>query len=242
MPLADLLDVVAAINWADSQLPVLQERIIRWRQSGPYSVFIDTDSEPGKKLYRLVDVKPLDPIINAEVGAIIHSIRSSLDLLACALATRNGYPGSRSTHFPIWKTEADFLDIKSRPYEYIKRLSQVDQDIIKNLRPYPGGNDMLCTLHELDLTRKHRRLLNTIMIPRGIGFEGFAGHVVTIVDWHSFKEEAVVISTLADAPDGEISVTLHVAFDEPGMAQSPDITGPLRDFSRATFEIIRLFI
>jgi len=64
----DLLDAKAAVDWAVAQLPVLQKRVISWRRDKPYSVVIDAESEPGNKLYRLCDIKPLDPLINAEAG------------------------------------------------------------------------------------------------------------------------------------------------------------------------------
>lgn len=241
--IADLQDAIAAINWANAQLPTLQERIIKWRRSKPYSIEIDTDSEPGKKLYRLVDLAPIDPIINAEAGAIIHSIRSSLDLLACALAARNGFPENRSTYFPIWKSEADFRDPKSPVLEKIKRLSKVDQDIIKNLRPYPGGHNMLAALHELDLTRKHRRLLRTVVMPRGITLSGLGGYTV-LREWNSFNEETVLVATPASQPDGDVSVSLQVALSEANIASAglEDCVGPIRELSRSTFEIVGLFI
>jgi hypothetical protein len=235
----DLLDVKAAVNWAVAQIPVMTKRVILWRRDKPYTVAIDADSEPGKKLYRLVGIKPLDPVINAEAGAIIHSIRSSLDLLACTLAARNGFLESRGTYFPIWKTEADFLDPKSRVLEKIKRLSEIDQVIIKGLRPYPGGNKLLCAFHDLDLTRKHRRLLNLFVFPRGTAFDGKGP--ITLEDWIGFDEKAVLISTSATAPDGEIHVGLQIAFNETGVTRSQDVAGPIRNFARLANSIIGLF-
>jgi hypothetical protein len=96
---ADLLDAQAAIDWAVAQSNELTKRFIAWKRDKPYALVIDTDSQPGKKLYRFGNIKPLDPIINAEAGAVIHSIRSSLDLLTCAVAARNGFPESKSTYF-----------------------------------------------------------------------------------------------------------------------------------------------
>ena len=235
----DLLDAKAAVDWAVAQIPVMQKRVILWRRDKPYSVAIDTDSDPGKKLYRIVGIKPLDPMINAEAGAIIHSIRSSLDLLACALAARNGFPESRDTYFPIWRTEADFLNPQSQVLKKIKRLSQIDQVIIKGLRPYPGGNKLLCAFHDLDLTRKHRRLLNMFAFPRGVAFDGEGP--ITLEDWRDFDEKSVLISTPATAPDGEIHVGLHIAFNETGITRGQDIAGPIRDFARLANSIVGLF-
>ena len=240
----DLLDAEAAINWAVAQLPVLEERIATWRGSKPYAVRIDTDTEPGKKLYRLCNIRPLDPIINAEAGAIIHSIRSSLDLLACALAARNGFPDSTSTYFPFWESEDEFVTNRDpRPLKKIKRLSQVCQDIIKSLKPYPGpnGNALLCALHDLDLTRKHRRLLDTFIFPRGIGFNPGLSGQVTMADWRGFNEETVLCSTGPDAPDSDVTIGLNVAFDEAGPMHGQNFTASIRDFARMAGNILTLF-
>jgi hypothetical protein len=242
----DLLDAKAAIDWAVSQLPVLVERIISWKRDKPYTPAIDANSEPGKKLYRVTNIKTIDPIINAEAGAIIHSIRSSLDILACTLATRNGHPGSTSTHFPVWKSLADFnapAGRKSNPaLEKIKRLSQVDQGIIKALKPYPGGDDLLCALHNLDLTRKHRRLLDTFVFPRGIGLGGFPlGAAQFIPGRAGFNEGSIMFWTDASVPDGDFSIGLHVAFDEAGAVHGHDCAGAIRQFASLAYRILELF-
>jgi hypothetical protein len=237
----DLSEAEAAIDWAYAQLPVLQKRIIKWRNNRNYSVVIDVDSEPGKKLYRLDKIRPFDLLISAEAGAIIHSIRSSLDLLACALAARNGYPESRSTQFPIWKSRKAFEDCRTRPFDHIKELSGADQDMIKSLRPYPGGNDKLCTLHELDLTRKHRRLLGLSMFPRGVLLQGTIEHPVMLTEWNGTDEEPVVLSTPATAPDGQISVNFQVALREAGVTGSEDCTQPIREFAYTAKEIVLRF-
>ena len=237
----DLLDAKAAVEWAMAQLPSLQERIIKWRQGKPCSITIDTNSEPGKKLYRVAEIKPPDAAVNVEAGLIIHSLRSSLDLLVCALAARNRFPDSKSTYFPIWKSEADFLDPKSEVLKKIKRLSQVDQDIIKNLTPHPGGNQLLCALHDLDLTRKHRRLLGTFLFPGDVAFTASFSAALTIHEVRRLEKNAVVLSTPADIPNGDVSVAPHVAFDEIAGINGHDFSGTLSNFARLANQIIVLF-
>jgi hypothetical protein len=218
----------------------MQERIINWRRSKPYTVVIDPDTKLGEKLYRFRNIRPLDPIVHAEAGAIIHSIRSSLDVLACTLAARNGCQDSRSTYFPIGKSSADFLS--KNFMEKIKRLSQVDRQVIIDLQPYPGGKgDTLCRLHEMDLTRKHRRLLNTFVSPRGVFLGGLQKATYTVPGRIEFDEEAVFITTPSTAPDGNPTVNLHVSFDEAGVPSNTDISQPIREFASAATAIINLF-
>ena len=234
----DLLEAKACVNWAIAQVPVLQKRVIGWRRK-PYSVAIDINSKPGKKLYRLFDIKPIDPLISVEAGAIIHSIRSSLDLLACTLATRNSHPESKTTYFPIWKSQADFLNPQSLVLEKIKRLSEIDQDMIKGLCPYPRGNDLLCGLHGLDVTRKHRRLLNMRMSPRGLAFEGDG--TIILGDWQDFDEKTVIVETSASVPDRKMHIGLHITFNEGIAAQGNDLAGTLRNFASLANSIIDRF-
>src|SRR5690242_20543809 len=105
----DLLDVYACIKWAVAQINPLKSRLMAWDQIPPYRLVAEPHSEPGKKLLRLRGVIPPDPIINAEAGAIINSIRSSLDLLVNRLAARNGHAGTEDSHFPICRSREQFF-------------------------------------------------------------------------------------------------------------------------------------
>jgi hypothetical protein len=89
MPAADLLKAQAAIDWAVDQQPKLAKRITDW--AGSYSTRIAV--EGGRKAY-YVTANSVPAIINVETGCIINSVRTSLDLLASALAARNGHPDS----------------------------------------------------------------------------------------------------------------------------------------------------
>src|SRR4051812_35825030 len=88
----DLLGTQEAINWAVAQIKVLNTRINRWTQSRPYVTVAEPDGDTGNEIIKArLRGEPLPPVINAEAGAIINMIRSSLDLLAVALAERNGH-------------------------------------------------------------------------------------------------------------------------------------------------------
>jgi hypothetical protein len=238
----DLLDAKAAVDWAVAQLPVLEERIVKWREDEPYSIAIDADSEPGKKVYRLTKTKPIPSLIVAETGVVIHSIRSSLDILACTLAARHGHPGSTSTYFPIWRTEADFLNPQSKVLEKIERLSQIDQAVIKSLRPYPGGNDLLYAFHQMDLTRKHRRLLSASVRPRGVGYFRVGDQPPPMFTGNrSFEEGTVLLRTDAAFPDGKVSFFPHISLNEAGIVNDVDLTAPLREFAGLANSIIDIF-
>ena len=211
---ADLLDAQAAIDWAVEQIPMLKKRIGDWADS--YSTRIAI--EDGKKAYYL-RANPVPAIINAETGSIINSIRTSLDLLASALAARNGNAGSRQVYFPVCGTQAQFLkDGKGK----IKLLSPADQAVIETLQPYNVGDGLLSALHELDILRKHRQLVAVQPFARGLGIEPTDGSFVHYdynPAWRDFGDATPVLWTDAGASDCKVRLGgVYVAINEPGAA------------------------
>ncbi len=59
---------------------------------------------------------------------------------------------SRGTYFPLGKTEQIFED---ELREKTKKLPPGARDLIRGLRPYLGGNDLLWALHDLNRGDKH---------------------------------------------------------------------------------------
>jgi hypothetical protein len=239
----DLLDAQAAIDWAVSDLPILQAKIDAWLNDAPYTLFGDLDSKPGEKIIRLRNVKLIPAIINAEAGVILHSIRSSLDILAVALAERNGATGPKDVYFPVWKDVAAFTNPRDKTIEKIKRLSTADQAVIKDLKPYKGGNDYLFALHDLDITRKHRRLvsvfsgLSAILISAGAARDG----VKFVPVWQGFKNEAILATAPARASESHIHLDLEIRFTEPRIVSHRPLIKILREFASLAESIIALF-
>jgi hypothetical protein len=236
----DLLDAKACIAWAISDLPILKERYEAWARDKPYAVVRDFDSEPGKQLIRLRDVKPIPLTLNAEVGAILHSIRSSLDLLAVALAERNGAVEPKDVYFPIFDSAAAFAD---GAVKKIKRLSDTDRSAIENLKPYKGGNDLLFALHDLDRTRKHRRLLVAEPMPRmaSISRASIEHGFVLAPNWPGFKEDAIIAITGADVPDSNVDFAIEIKLTEAAPIPRKALSHALIDFANLAYAIINLF-
>ena len=97
------------VDWAVAQTKVLTKHIAAWRHGKPYLTVTEPDSDPSKEIIKARLVRPLPLAINAEAGAIVHMIRSGLDILAVALAERNGHVGPEDVYFPIAKSRADFM-------------------------------------------------------------------------------------------------------------------------------------
>jgi hypothetical protein len=238
---ADLLEAHAAVEWAEAQLPVLEARIEVWRKDSPHGIAQKFDPQRGKDAVKIVLRKPLPLLINAETGAIINSIRSSLDLLVTALAERNGHMAPKDTYFPIYKSLARFDDPKDPTHEKIARLSATDVAAIKALNPYPGGNDSLVALHDLDVMRKHRRLVEASLDIQRWGITGFGLNAAFPDTWVRLEDETPNIWIAAGAKDYKLDVTIDVTLRKPLVPTRGRLAPTLHEFARTAYNIIGLF-
>ena len=89
-------------------------------------------------------------------GDIVHSLRSSLDLMASELARLAGAKDDK-VYFPFAANKAGFAAQINQ-----KQFLSCGQDavlLLQQIAPYKGGNDLLRALHDFDIRDKHRTLL-----------------------------------------------------------------------------------
>jgi hypothetical protein len=162
---ADLEDALVPVKWAQAQIPVLQERFIAWQRSYPYEIVSEPDPyQPDRELLVAYLKKPLDSLIVGDVGAIINSVRTGLDLMMAAIVARHGIPARDAPNFPVRKKPADFLAaVKELEAKY--GLSPAEISRIERTKAYDGGDHVLWHIATLDNLRKHQRLLTVEPIP-----------------------------------------------------------------------------
>jgi hypothetical protein len=217
----DLLDAQACIDWAVGKLPAFQDEIDDWVSE---NIDVEVRETPPPATHNLVVAFPKVPLpsgFNVEVGAFINVIRSSLDLLATALFVRNRNSISKmaEAHFPIYRSSQCFVDPLSG-LESIKWLSAAEKAILKDLKPYDGGNPLLWSLHQADIMRKHRRMLYVKIQPAT--FRGIGPGVGTIATgWVHAGDETIIATTLKGFPDPKVEITSFVAIDETFVAGEP---------------------
>ena len=238
----DLDDAYAAIDWASAQLPLIEQEIEAWRRLPPYEIMAEDDPAIGKKLLRLRIRRYLPPTLNAAVGACINSFRTSLDLLASALAVRNGKSPSSSRHFPFAQTAANFVD----PAFVAKRkkwLSASDMAIIEAAKPYRGGDDLLYALHQLDILRKHERLLrfevfvSQFTMDVASAEQGFE----RVFPWPCFEEDALIGRTDINAASYDLQLEISVLFHETSFFPAQPIIPLLRQLRGTAHSIVQQF-
>ena len=239
---SDLLPAKAVVDWAVSQLPIFEQRIVTWLEGSPYRYVREFDAQRCKDAIKVKIDTPLPLIVNAEAGIIIHSIRSSLDLLAVALAERNGHLAPKDVYFPICESLTAFLD--TRPgggAKKIARLSDADKLVIENLKPYQGGNDLLYSLHKMDVLRKHQSLIATHADLGRMTLGGPGIDAEFPVSWPSFENETVLVWIARDAPNYDLDITCEITLTQtPTLVRMP-AADSLRNFASLAYTIINLF-
>jgi hypothetical protein len=240
----DLLDAQAAVDWAVAQIPLLQQGFIEWQRRNPYSVIQERDANTGENFAVTYD-QPFPLSFNAWTGAIINSLRSSLDLLAAALAARNGIVPNYQTHFPIFRSLHDMID----PLDGIegkKWLAKRERAAIKALKPYNGGDDTLWPLHRLDILRKHERLLSTSPDVKGFLMIGRHMHVGGTKAIKRLENKTVLLNLrpgeALNATQGNILLATFITFREPTLGlDDEEVVTILRKFAGRVGEIISRF-
>lgn len=104
----------------------------------------------------IMSIRPIGLLPGAIVGDCVHNLRSALDLMSSELARLNA-KNDKNVHFPVAQTKEGLLEQIQK-----KNFNKCGPDavaLLKTIAPYPGGNDRLRALHDLDLRDKHAALI-----------------------------------------------------------------------------------
>jgi len=238
----DLLDAKAAVDWAVAQIRILHRRIARWLDRGPYFAVTVPDSQPGKELVKVKEQVPIPPSVNAEASAIIDMLRTSLDLLVIGLAERNGHSRPKDVCFPIASSLRDFIDpIDGAARRKLNRLAEKDRLTIEELKPYPGGDERIYSLHQLDQLRRQHRLVEVSARPRSMGLINCGSNAGPEYLYAGKVEDGALLFRLPAGTNAKVDLRLEVTFSDTPYATGRPVVTTLRDFASRTQEIIAKF-
>ena len=182
-------------------------------QRNPYRALREADTEPHHFVWRIkiVEEPPLDQW-GAMVGDTVHCLRSSLDHVAYALVNADKFV-SEEACFPIVKK------LSSWDGAHPKNLPGVDPKLlaeIEGLQSYHAGEtqDILRTIHDLDIIDKHRRIPVVSATLLGTSWSSQGGEVhVTDPCLGAFEDGAVVGRFRIVSEEGaHVSMQTHFAF------------------------------
>ena len=240
-----LLPAQACLDWTVSQLPSFDERISKWLR---VNVNITTEDAPAPETHNPViafEKEPFPLAFNVEFGAYISTLRSSLDILACAIGKREMVLNPDRIYFPVADSPGKFAGGEYRGVEFVKQLSGTSRKVIELLQPYKGGNEALFALHHLDIVRKHRRLIEINTRPLGLTISGFGDLEADLipVNWGNLpaNQKTVIAKLRKGAPNYNLKFTPIVTISEPGFALRKPIIATLYKFASLAESIIKLF-
>jgi hypothetical protein len=247
----DLIHAQASVNWTVSQLPSFRDRINKWLRDNIYVDFDDPDPNVPNDVVVVVERELFPLSFMVEAGAYLNALRSSLDILACSLAARYGLPNADEFYFPIAASEQKFKASKFTA-QFLNGLPQAERDKIESLKPYArgypngGGNDLLWSLHRLDIIRKHKRLLEQAIRPQTILVGGWAkglDEAFTPVAGYVNNCDKTVIGLLTKGyrDKVQISCTPLIVFNEPMLIQYKPAIELLEEYAQLATSIIALF-
>jgi hypothetical protein len=244
----DLLDAQACVKWAEAKFKSFDKRLDRWRYRNMDVTVEDLEPHSERKIVLAGAKGRLPRHLNVEVGLYIHALRSSLDILASAIAMRHRDRIARPdrAYFPVATSRQKFIDGDFKGAEFIKGLPNRDRTIFESLDPYQGGHQTLWALHDLDNTRKHRNLLTAYLKPGGIAFRSdvpIAQYITYPTNFEVRVHGKTVVAFISkSAPKCEIEIVSEIALDEPtaGIGTRPVIE-TLNNFAALAKTIIKAF-
>ena len=223
----------------------LSNEIVDYLKTKPFRVVVEKDPDSSNHLWTLRVKNEVPCHLSVIIGDAIHNLRASLDLLASDLVSMAG-GNTQNVYFPFGDNADGFEEmIKKR---HLDRAGDDIVEIVKSLKPYKGGNELLRTIHDLDITDKHKTL---IPAAHYAGIKNFqmlnaSGPLLMINNMHCGPiRDGMVLMSLP--PAGNVSIgqtfqpSLKITLNEGPLARDKDIIEALDEFTSLTEGIIRTF-
>lgn len=129
----------------------------------PYSLVKDIQPDQSFDIIRVKISRPAPDRLGVFIGEFAFDLRSALDQLAWALASRGGKTSADGTVFPIWDTKPITDKARSVWRSQAEGIGKPDSDeirLIERLQPYNRGDlahqDPLFVLNDIGNADKHR--------------------------------------------------------------------------------------
>lgn len=156
------------IERANKHIDELNAVLDTYLKTHVYTLSIEKDPNDGSNKLKFESSSPIPREVPLIIGDAIHNLHSSLDLMACEIVTLAGATPSKWVRFPFRDNRAELIAALNGGEIKVAGSAIIDL-IVDEIKPYKGGNDPLCGLHDLDIMDKHRLLILVISI---IGLRG----------------------------------------------------------------------
>jgi hypothetical protein len=135
----------------------------------------------------------------------------------------------------------EFIDPVDGAVKKLRRLSDADRLAVEQLRPYPGGDERIYSLHQLDLLRKQHRLVVVSARPRSMGLINCGSNSEPEFLYAGKLEEGAPLFRLPSGSNAKVDLRIEVTFNDTPYANGRPVVMTLRDLATRTQEIIAKF-
>lgn len=215
----------------------LHQREKAFFETDPYTRFVEPDPDPRYQLYKLRMNGNIPNSYRAVMGDAFNNLRHALDQAVVASARCTGATKFKKIYFPFGDTPKQFEGVIR---EKCDGVHPDVVDYIRDLKPYRGGNPLLCLLTRLAGSNKHQVLMTVDATTDGIielvrnGATG-GEKVIALGKWDRAKNELTVARVLRGAkPDYSLNLRFNVMLDD----QLSGIKGPVLPMVRTLGMIV----
>jgi len=246
----DLQHAQASVDWAESNFPLLKKKLDAWLRDNVHVAIRELPANVPNDVVVVAEKEPFPLAFQVEAGVYLNAIRSSLDILACILANRHCQALIDNAYFPVAPSKTIFLSGKGyKGDKFINALPSKERGIIESLNPYRGqdGNHLLSALHDLDIVRKHQRLLSAEVSPRTFVVSGWGqavdAFIPVSVGWvrTGIDETTIGLLSKSAAQQPQIKLTPQVSLCETTYLPRREVITALYEFTRFAKAIVRDF-
>lgn len=252
---------------AREHLQVLEQELSAFNAREPYRVAHEHNADGSEHIFRAKVAKEPPPLLGIIAGDALQNMRSALEHLTWGLAFKSkGSEPSRSTGFPIYRTEAAFFEVSKKTGAYstrsgmhkIAEISNVRvRTAIQELQPYKRRNpneDWLFILNELARVDRHQSLSMVGAVNPSVAYgwrkKGAPRPFVldtSVIErtdvWllKPFEDDTIIGHFRFNKPKMEVDFESppHITFRNEGPAKSLHVQGTLTNIHRHIERVVK---
>lgn len=233
------------IERAKQHVREYNEELGEYIKTKPYRIVVEKDPDSDNNLWTLREKNEVPDELSAIIIDVVRNLRVSLDLLVSEMLSM-AEGKLNKVCFPFAKNAGDLEKMIKK--QHIDRAGDNIVEVLKALKPYKGGNELLLAVHDLDISDKEKGLAPSVHYT---GIKNFkrsrSGDPMIEVDnkhCGPIHDGTVIISLppMSTARPGKVfEPSLRVTFDEYPALKGKDVAESLNKIISLTEEIIGLF-
>jgi hypothetical protein len=151
-PTSAFLAPLAKSDRAKTQIQELSLAIRSFFEFAPYKIVSEIDTKADEEVWRFQLMRKLPAELSVRTGEIFHNLRSALDQMLAEIVARISKRSESGVEFPFGLNIDEFETALRKQ----KKLPAEAIPMIRDLKPYKGGDALLWLLHSTNRRDKHR--------------------------------------------------------------------------------------